>query len=895
MAWSGAHHVFAVEAFFTNNRSVIAVQRAFRRRFSIPQNQSVPDRKTILQWVENFRATGSALKRKSPGRPRSARMPENIEALRRSVVQSPRRSARKHALAEGISRETARRILHKDLHFHPYKMTVVQELNARDWISHRELRENILQCVPEDAVLLWSDKAHFHLSGSVNKQNYRYWSEDNPRILHERPLHSDRVTVWCAVADVGIVGPYFFEEGGVTVTVTSDRYIDMLENFLRPQLEHLELEELDVWFQQDGATAHTARRSLQVLREMFPDRVISLRGDVGWPVRSPDLAPCDFFLWGNLKSRVYTHRPQTLEALKVAIQAVFDMKWMLCTMTRLCSRAAFAAPCLDSVVGPKPPLRTRGGASEPLPANQRQSEPTGRRVGPLTLRHLFTLSARVKRICAAAAGFRLEPGAWTGANLDAVHRPRPSYPVTCLDLLLLPAIPCRGQERRYSSHSSSNTLSSTGSSSASEERWGPAGEGCRDAEAGNAPVTPAALDSGIDTTTPRGTPLAIRAASRAASGRVRGQAYTPAEERSELLSGSPTMQSSVQGGKTDDPVEQGKAVVGDRAGSTPTSYYSRQGSGIFLRGWKKPDSSSNLDCRRRMGSDVSDAMSWARQKATASAKAVHKSATGSCAADGRRSGHSCTSIQNKAGLPSTVPNHRLQRTHSDESLCQRDGSLAPNAPSMPARPPADDCLYAVDAEFSTPMSKVMQLPPHLGAELLVERSDSEESLPEHLPLGLHEDRLLPLPDTTSGLDWAHLVDAARAFEDHHSAASSLTGLLDVEDIEPIGTPDASGRLSPTCDMHRLPSPLASGYGCSRCGHMSREQPPRSLSMKVNHLERILKQLQDDLQKEKKDKAELQAELEHLRDDNYRLQQESQTAATQLRKFTEWFFNAIDKK
>uniref|UniRef100_UPI00358E390F alpha-actinin A-like n=1 Tax=Myxine glutinosa TaxID=7769 RepID=UPI00358E390F len=139
-------------------------------------------------------------------------------------------------------------------------------------------------------------------------------------MLHERPLHSDRVTVWCAVADVGILGPYFFEEGGVTVTVTSDRYIDMLENFLRPQLEHLELEELDVWFQQDGATAHTARRSLQVLREMFPDRVISLRGDVGWPARSPDLAPCDFFLWGYLKSRVSTHRPQTLEALKVAIQ-----------------------------------------------------------------------------------------------------------------------------------------------------------------------------------------------------------------------------------------------------------------------------------------------------------------------------------------------------------------------------------------------------------------------------------------------------------------------------------------------------------------------------------------------------------------------------------------------
>ena len=87
-------------------------------------------------------------------------------------------------------------------------------------------------------------------------------------------------------------GPYFFEEKGVTVTVTSDRYYDMLQNFLPPKVD--ELEE-DVWFQQDGVTAHTSLRSLSILREMFPGHLISLRGDIGWPARSPDLTPCDFF------------------------------------------------------------------------------------------------------------------------------------------------------------------------------------------------------------------------------------------------------------------------------------------------------------------------------------------------------------------------------------------------------------------------------------------------------------------------------------------------------------------------------------------------------------------------------------------------------------------------
>ena len=76
----------------------------------------------------------------------------------------------------------------------------------------------------------------------------------------------------------------------------------------------------DAWFQQDGATACTARRSMQALWEMFPGKLISLCGDVGWPAHLPDLAPCDFFLWGYLKSKVHTHRPENLQALKDAIR-----------------------------------------------------------------------------------------------------------------------------------------------------------------------------------------------------------------------------------------------------------------------------------------------------------------------------------------------------------------------------------------------------------------------------------------------------------------------------------------------------------------------------------------------------------------------------------------------
>lgn len=75
----------------------------------------------------------------------------------------------------------------------------------------------------------------------------------------------------------------------------------------------------DFWFQQDGATARTARRLCEILQEMFLGRVVSLCEAVPWPLCSPDLSPCDIFLWRYLKAEVFKHRPRSLDQLKEAI------------------------------------------------------------------------------------------------------------------------------------------------------------------------------------------------------------------------------------------------------------------------------------------------------------------------------------------------------------------------------------------------------------------------------------------------------------------------------------------------------------------------------------------------------------------------------------------------
>ncbi|GFU88548.1 transposase [Trichonephila clavipes] len=165
-----------------------------------------------------------------------------------------------------------------------------------------------------------SDEAHFWLNGYVNKQNCRIWSEANPQMYVETPLHPEKLTVWCALWAGGIIGPYFKNDEGHNVTVNGDRYRAMITKFFIPELNNHDVQEL--WFQQDGATCHTARATIDLLKDTFGDRLISRFGPVNWPPRSCDLTQLDYFLWGYVKSLVYADKPQTLDHLEDNIRRV---------------------------------------------------------------------------------------------------------------------------------------------------------------------------------------------------------------------------------------------------------------------------------------------------------------------------------------------------------------------------------------------------------------------------------------------------------------------------------------------------------------------------------------------------------------------------------------------
>ena len=56
--------------------------------------------------------------------------------------------------------------------------------------------------------------------------------------------------------------------------------------------------------------------------QKFPGRWLGRRGTHEWPAGSPDLTPCDFFLWGWAKEEVYRTKPHTMEQLEDRIRNV---------------------------------------------------------------------------------------------------------------------------------------------------------------------------------------------------------------------------------------------------------------------------------------------------------------------------------------------------------------------------------------------------------------------------------------------------------------------------------------------------------------------------------------------------------------------------------------------
>lgn len=206
----------------------------------------------------------------------------------------------------------------------PYRLQLVQQLKPNDCAVRFRFACEVLQRHNDFLHhVVFSDESTFHTSGKVNTHNVRIWGSENPHQLVQHERDSPKINVFCAVSRRQVYGPFFFAEA----TVTGVSYLDMLQQWLFPQL--VESEPANFIWQQDGAPPHWSLFVRDWLNVEVPDRWIGRHGPddrvlLPWPPRSPDITPCDFFLWGFVKDRVYVPPlPHDLPTLKGRIaQAV---------------------------------------------------------------------------------------------------------------------------------------------------------------------------------------------------------------------------------------------------------------------------------------------------------------------------------------------------------------------------------------------------------------------------------------------------------------------------------------------------------------------------------------------------------------------------------------------
>ncbi|XP_076142171.1 signal-induced proliferation-associated 1-like protein 2 isoform X2 [Alosa pseudoharengus] len=455
---------------------------------------------------------------------------------------------------------------------------------------------------------------------------------------------------------------------------------------------------------------------------------------------------------------------------------------------------------------------------------------------------------------------------------------------------------------KNSSHSSSNTLSSNASSSTSDDKHFGSGDLMDPEMLGLTYIKGASTDSGIDTAPcmpppssgGAGVPGAGAAAGAGAGAAAKGACARVALQGRGLEQGHP----SWAGGG-----EEGAALPGEEHGG---KLYLPQGYAAALVAGHVTDGS--------MGdlSELSSHSSGSHHSGSPRARGSRHSVS----PDLHRSPLSAPGPSPGPGAAATV---QEGHTHARRKRTE-------DRPSLTEPPSLSGCGQMYAAEMASRMreSERGKLQPGMSKEEYLKMMALPDSPPgeEGHRKSSASGSLSPRRSLYRTLSDESVCSSNRKGSSYSSSRSSMLDQAMPSDILFSSTPAYHSTLPPRMGICQPSSNLRNQRVASFCTmtDMQRaealqisqeltrrvaaaegaalqagETSPATLTGKVNQLEVILRQLQYDLRKEKEDKAILQEEVQHLRQDNMRLQEESQTAAAQLRKFTEWFFNTIDKK
>lgn len=288
-----------------NNRAAII---AYRREYP---DREVPSG-TYLRKLDNNLINYGSFNRKKGSRTRAPEFDNDLDNnIINYVVDNPQESTRSVARSFPVSHNYVHKLLKKH-NFKAFKIKPTQTLHNDDPARRLVYCNWLVNNYVNVRSILWTDESNVSNCGIYNRKNSHYWSIDNPRLTTEvRAQVRFSINVWCGILGDRIIGPYFYSG-----TLNGQRYFSFVQNDMLSLLEPIpDDERRSIIFQQDGAPAHNTNVVMNFLRNNY-NGLIANNSATPWPARSPDLTPCDFFLWGFVKDHVYAERVHSLEELQ---------------------------------------------------------------------------------------------------------------------------------------------------------------------------------------------------------------------------------------------------------------------------------------------------------------------------------------------------------------------------------------------------------------------------------------------------------------------------------------------------------------------------------------------------------------------------------------------------
>lgn len=281
-------------------------------------------RTRCFEWHSRFKAgRTSVADDERSGRPSMCTTEENVESIRRVVHEDRRITIKDIASSTNLSFGTVQAILTGDLNMHRVAAKFVPRLLTPEQKAHRvEVCQDLLQHARDDPTfmsrVITGDESWVYGYDPETKQQSSQWkSPKSPRPKKALQVRSATKSMIVVFFDIkGIVHREFVPRGQ---TVNAQFYCDVL----RRLREDIRRKRPDQWrannwvLHHDNAPAHRALTT----RAFLASKNTTVAPQ---PPYSPDLAPCDFFLFPKMKMRLKGRRFETVEEIQQESQMVLD-------------------------------------------------------------------------------------------------------------------------------------------------------------------------------------------------------------------------------------------------------------------------------------------------------------------------------------------------------------------------------------------------------------------------------------------------------------------------------------------------------------------------------------------------------------------------------------------